>query len=78
MGDKQFDVQRYLLENKLVVDRALDHYLKPNHKMSLLRQAVCYSVLDGGKRLRPTLTLAVGELLVPNGEFCCRLLAPSN
>ena len=61
MGDKQFDVQRYLLENKLVVDRALDHYLKPNHKMSLLRQAVCYSVLDGGKRLRPTLTLAVGE-----------------
>ncbi len=62
MGHKQFDVQRYLLENKLVVDRALDHYLKPNHKMSLLRQAVCYSVLDGGKRLRPTLTLAVGEL----------------
>jgi geranylgeranyl diphosphate synthase type II len=62
MGRKSFDVQRYLLENKLLVDRALDHYFKPNHKMSLLRQAVCYSVLDGGKRFRPTLTLAVGQL----------------
>ena len=62
MGPKFFDVQRYLLQNKLVVDRALNDYFKPNHKMSVLRQAVCYSVLDGGKRFRPTLTLAVGEL----------------
>jgi geranylgeranyl diphosphate synthase type II len=62
MGRNAFDVQRYLLDNKSLVDRALDHYLKSNHKMSLLRQAICYSVLDGGKRFRPTLTLAVGEL----------------
>jgi geranylgeranyl diphosphate synthase type II len=62
MARNAFDVQRYLLENKSLVDRALDHYLKSNHKMSLLRQAICYSVLDGGKRFRPTLTLAVGEL----------------
>lgn len=62
MVRKAFDIQRYLLENKLLIDRALDDYFKPNHKMSLLRQAVCYSVLDGGKRFRPTLTLAAGEL----------------
>ena len=62
MARKAFDIQRYLLENKLLVDRALELYFKPNHKMSLLRQAICYSVLDGGKRFRPTLTLAVGEL----------------
>src|SRR5262245_15337260 len=62
MAQKEFDVQRYLLESKLYVDRALDHYLKSDHNTSLLHQAVCYSVLDGGKRLRPTLTLAVGEL----------------
>ena len=62
MARKALDVHRYLLENKLVVDRALDQYLKPNRKRSLLHEAVCYSVLDGGKRFRPTLTLAVGEL----------------
>jgi geranylgeranyl diphosphate synthase, type II len=62
MARNAFDMQRYLLENKSVVDRALDHFLKPDHKTSLLHQAVCYSVLDGGKRFRPVLTLAVGEL----------------
>jgi geranylgeranyl diphosphate synthase type II len=58
-----FDVERYLLDCKSFIDNALDHYLKKDHQVtSLLHQAVCYSVLDGGKRFRPTLTLAVGEL----------------
>jgi geranylgeranyl diphosphate synthase, type II len=58
-----FDIQSYLLENKECVDRALNDYLKTNGEISsVLHQAVCYSVLDGGKRLRPILTLAVGEL----------------
>jgi geranylgeranyl diphosphate synthase type II len=56
------DIHRYLGERKAFVDNALAHYLKPGDKTSLLHQAVCYSVLDGGKRLRPILTLAVGEL----------------
>ncbi len=55
-------MQRYLLEHKSVVDQALEHYLKTDHKTSLLHQAVCYSVLDGGKRFRPILTLTVGAL----------------
>ncbi|MET0502955.1 MAG: polyprenyl synthetase family protein, partial [Candidatus Binatia bacterium] len=56
------DIHRYLGDRKAFVDNALAHYLKPEHKTSLLHQAVCYSVLDGGKRFRPILTRAVGEL----------------
>ncbi len=62
MARSDFDMQRYLLEHKSLVDQALEHYLKTDHKASLLHQAVRYSVLDGGKRFRPILTLAVGEL----------------
>ncbi|HEX9145126.1 MAG TPA: polyprenyl synthetase family protein [Candidatus Binatia bacterium] len=63
MARDDFDVERYLLDCKSFIDNALDHYLKKDHQVtSLLHQAVCYSVLDGGKRFRPTLTLAVGEL----------------
>jgi geranylgeranyl diphosphate synthase, type II len=57
-----FDTGQYLLESKSFVDCALDHYLKADHEASLLHQALWYSVLDGGKRFRPILTLAVGEL----------------
>jgi geranylgeranyl diphosphate synthase type II len=62
MARNPCDVKRYLIESKLFIDRALDHYLKKDHNASVLHQAVCYSVLDGGKRFRPILTLAVGEL----------------
>ena len=62
MAPSDFDMERYLLEHKSVVDQALEHYLKTDHKTSLLHQAVCYSVLDGGKRFRPILTLTVGAL----------------
>jgi len=62
MARNAFDVKRYLLERKLFIDRALPHYLETDHNTSVLHQAVGYSVLDGGKRFRPILTLAVGEL----------------
>lgn len=63
MARGDFDMQRYLLDRKAFIDNALDHYLKKDHPVtSILHQAVCYSVLDGGKRFRPILTLAVGEL----------------
>src|SRR5215831_4113343 len=56
-------MQRYLLNRKSFIDDALVHYLKKDHHAtSVLHEAVCYSVLDGGKRFRPILTLAVGEL----------------
>jgi geranylgeranyl diphosphate synthase type II len=62
MARNSFDIHQYLLEHKSLVDHALDDYLKTDHKTSLLHQAVCYSVLDGGKRFRPILTLTVGAL----------------
>jgi geranylgeranyl diphosphate synthase type II len=62
MARNAFDVKRYLLERKLFIDRALPHYLETDHNTSVLHQAVGYSVLDGGKRFRPILTLAIGEL----------------
>jgi geranylgeranyl diphosphate synthase type II len=58
-----FDIRKYLLETRECVDRALTRYLKNDSQMaSVLHQAACYSVFDGGKRLRPILTLAAGEL----------------
>jgi geranylgeranyl diphosphate synthase type II len=62
MARSAFDLKRYLLERKLFVDRALPNYLGTNRNKSALHQAVCYSVLGEGKRFRPILTLAVGEL----------------
>jgi geranylgeranyl diphosphate synthase type II len=63
MNRGDFDGKRYLLNCQSFIDHALDRYLKSNDQVtSPLNQAICYSVLDGGKRFRPILTLAVGEL----------------
>src|SRR5919108_6290900 len=58
------DIQRSLLERKSLIDRALTQYLKRRDPQitPLLHGAMCYSVLDAGKRFRPILTLTVGEL----------------
>jgi geranylgeranyl diphosphate synthase type II len=62
-GCVSFNVQRYLRDCRSLIDNALDHYLKKNSRNgSILHQAICYSVLDGGKRFRPILALATGEL----------------
>ncbi|HHJ40352.1 MAG: geranyl transferase [Methylothermaceae bacteria B42] len=58
------------------VESALDQRLPPADKLpSRLHQAMRYSVLNGGKRLRPILTYATGEALgIPpeqlNGPAC--------
>ena len=73
------DIQQYFLERKALVDAALDPHLKrKNAQISpLLHQAVCYSALDAGKRFRPILTLAVGELFgapqTPLVSFACAI-----
>jgi geranylgeranyl diphosphate synthase type II len=59
----EFKTERYLHDCRSSIDDALERYLKKTGAgSSLLHQAICYSVLDAGKRFRPTLTLAVGEL----------------
>ncbi len=54
------DLERYLKEKKLLVDEALKNFLKPE---SFLFEAMAYSAIDGGKRLRPILTIATYEIL---------------
>ena len=61
-GDQQaFDFKAYLGSQKQLVEAALDDSLGPERPESL-REAMRYSLLAGGKRLRPILCLAACEL----------------
>lgn len=58
-----FDIDDYLKERRSLIDRALDRYLKEQkQRPPTLYKAMHYSLFTGGKRLRPILTLAVGDL----------------
>lgn len=64
-----FDLQSYLTEKRAVIDSALDRYLPPEERYPQeLFRAVRYGVLQGGKRLRPTLTLAACEAVGGDAE----------
>ncbi len=54
---QNFDFERYLKETKKVVEEALDSSLSPE-KPEILRESMRYSLLAGGKRIRPILCLA--------------------
>ena len=56
-----FDFAAYLETARLQVEAALDGSLGPERPESL-REAMRYSLLAGGKRLRPILCLAACEL----------------
>jgi geranylgeranyl diphosphate synthase type II len=73
-----FDIQDYLKERRSLVDRALKRYLEEykQHPKSL-HKAMHHSLFSGGKRIRPILTLASGELFGVNHRlllpFACAL-----
>jgi geranylgeranyl diphosphate synthase, type II len=54
------DLKRYLAARARLVERALDARFP--RQASRLRQAMRYSLLAGGKRIRPVLALAAGEV----------------
>jgi geranylgeranyl diphosphate synthase type II len=56
------DIQRYLQEQKRLVDDALARYLpgEENYPQAIF-QAMRYSVFAGGKRVRPILAIAAAE-----------------
>lgn len=59
----KLDIEAYLSERKALIDRALQRYLKQSgREPQTIYRAMRYGVLSGGKRLRPILTLASGEL----------------
>lgn len=58
-----FDVQAYLKKRTALVDRSLDRYLNQSKERSrTIHQAMRYALFSGGKRLRPILALAAGEM----------------
>lgn len=71
-------ITSYIKEQADQVHRALEHYLDNMDNLpDVLRQSMCYSLLAGGKRLRPILTLATVESLGKNPEkampFACAI-----
>jgi farnesyl diphosphate synthase len=54
----------WMAEIQQRVERALDRYLPPiSHAPERLHQAMRYAVLGGGKRVRPLLAFAAGDLV---------------
>jgi len=58
-----FDLNAYLRRQSSAIDEALESHLKkyPAESQTLFR-ALRYGVFSGGKRIRPILTLAAGEI----------------
>ncbi|HEY7221338.1 MAG TPA: farnesyl diphosphate synthase [Candidatus Binatia bacterium] len=59
----KFDLSDYLCRQSSIVDHGLEHYLSkyPGASQTIFR-AMRYGIFPGGKRIRPVLTLATGEL----------------
>jgi len=63
------DFEKALKEKAEVIEEALEHYLPPpNAYPPLIHQAMRYSTMQGGKRLRPVLVMAVAEAVGGKSE----------
>jgi geranylgeranyl diphosphate synthase type II len=74
----RFNIHDYLRDRRSLIDRALQRYLQaPNRYPPTLYRAMHYGLFSGGKRLRPILTLAAGELFGARRDrllpFACAL-----
>jgi geranylgeranyl diphosphate synthase, type II len=64
-----FDLKPYLQSRRVLVDAALDDFLPaPTAPPPVVHQAMRYSVLAGGKRLRPILVIAGAEAVGGHAE----------
>ncbi len=62
----------YMQEKKKIIDRYLEEKLPlESHIPSTIHRSMRYSVLNGGKRVRPILTIMTAELL---GQSCEKVL----
>ena len=56
------DIQDYLKQQQEKIDQFLDQVVPPGHVLAkTLYESIRYSLLGGGKRIRPILTLAAAE-----------------
>jgi len=62
MMNKDFDLKTFLVENKTLVENRLKELLNSSIRQSLLLKAMEYSLLAGGKRLRPVLCLTSSRM----------------
>jgi len=72
------DITKYLRDKKEIVDAALDKYLpKETEFPPTLHKAIRHSLFDGGKRIRPILSITTFEALGGKGDailpFACAL-----
>ncbi|MEK7385516.1 MAG: polyprenyl synthetase family protein [candidate division NC10 bacterium] len=64
-----FDLQAYLKERRALVDAALERFLPPDDTPPpTVHRAMRYSVMAGGKRLRPILVIAGAEAVGGTSE----------
>lgn len=56
-----FDLSGYLARNSAAVEAALSAYLEPPGRGPRLTEAMRYSLMAGGKRIRPNLCIAAAE-----------------
>ena len=68
VNSSEFDFEKYLIETKKIVEEALDFSLSPE-KPEILRESMRYSLLAGGKRIRPILCLASCSLAGGDPNF---------
>lgn len=60
---RSFRVEPYLKDRKVLIDRTLERYFDEYSRLPrTLSKAMHYALFSGGKRIRPILTLAAGEL----------------
>ncbi|MFM7578368.1 MAG: geranylgeranyl diphosphate synthase CrtE, partial [Microcystaceae cyanobacterium] len=64
-----FDLASYLKEKQILVEQALDQSL-PIRRPAKIYEAMRYSLLAGGKRLRPILCISACELYGGNLAMC--------
>lgn len=63
LAEKKF-ILNYIQHNQKIIEKALKKYLpEVNSHPEVIHQAIHYSVFSAGKRIRPILTIATGEML---------------
>lgn len=65
-----FDLSEYLIQKRTIIDNSLDQFL-PEESLfpEIIYKAMRYSVFNGGKRLRPILSLAACEAVGGDQRF---------
>ncbi len=58
-----FDLKSYLDSRKRMVDKALEQKITPGKESDRLSRAMAYSLMAGGKRIRPILCIAAAEAI---------------